>query len=275
MGRRKSNSICVTIGEILPLEQCEKLGTLAQRQSKLLSTSAEKALDAKQTEKWAIICCWIGYKRFPIIDIARPPYNNPRFHLWKNLAYTWNAQLNLCQNTFDAAREYPNIFQKIESYGNPLNYWFECMKEYRKAPLPKTLKEQATSQFRKHLLAVKKRQNIPPSEPLTPINTELFNYSIKLSKVKKEVSLSLDEYCHWLGEFIKDFKTQEKLTCHWLDESNLITRSKNNPYPHSLIAPPILQALEKSSNQLSIITKEPWKDQPVYVSATSDFFSGT
>lgn len=276
MGRKKSNSICVTIGEILPLELCEKLGTLAQRKSKFLSTPAEKALDARQTEKWAIICCWIAYKRYPAIDIGRSPYNNPHFQIWKNLAYTWNAQLSLCQNTFDAARKYPDHFQKIEAHGNPLNYWLAGMNEYRNAPTLKASKEQAMTQFKRHFLAVKKRQLVPVSDPPTPINTELFNLSIKLSKLHKEVDLCLNEYCHWLYEFLfKDFKSNKKLTCHWLGEENLLTRSKDNPYPHPLIASPILQALKQSSNQLSIITHEPWKDQSVYVSEISEFFSRT
>lgn len=274
MARKKSNSVSVPIGQILPSDLCEKLENLAKSQLKPLAirylSPSDKALDSKQAEKWAIICLWIAYKRCPSIDVARSPYNNPRFQIWKRLAYTWNAQLNLTQNVFDAAREYPNLFREIEKYENPLNYWFACMEEYRKAPVEKALKEQTVAQFKKHLAAIKKHQIIQPSEPPTPTNDALFNLSIKLIRQHNEVGIALDEYCHWLSEFI--VKDSKKFSCYWIEDDKLLSRTQKHPLPFSVLHSETLEALKERSTYLSTITHNVWNEQPVYLPATSDFF---
>ncbi len=274
MGRKKSNSISVPVKKILPSDLCGKLENLAKSQLKPLAVQylspADKALDTKQAEKWAIICLWIAYKRYPSIDIGRSPYNNPRFQIWKRLAFAWNAQLNLTQNAFDAARQHPNLFKEVEKYGTPLNYWFCCMEEYRKAPVEKVLKEQTLAQFKKHLAATKKRQPIEPSEPPTPINDTLFNLSIKLSHQHREVGIALNEYCHWLNEFLS--KDRQKFSCHWIEDGKLMSRTQRHPQPFSVLHPNTLEALEDRSTYLSTITYNPWNEQPVYVPETSDFF---
>ncbi len=274
MGRKKSNSLSVPVGKILPSELCGKLENLVKSQMNPLEiqdlSPGDKALNTKQAEKWAILCLWIAYKRYPFIDIGRSPYNNPSFQIWKRLAFTWNAQLNLAQNTFDAARQYPNLFKKVEKYGVPLNYWFSCMEEYRKLPAEKVLKEQTLAQFKKHLAAIKKRQLIEPSEPPTPINDTLFNMSIKLVHQHNEVGIALDEYCHWLSEFLtKDCK---KFSIHWIEDGKLMSRTQGHPQPFSVLHPNTLEALQDKSTYLSTITYEPWNEQPVYVPETSEIF---
>jgi hypothetical protein len=274
MGRKKSNSLSVSVEEILPTNLCGKLEALSKSQLKPLAlrylSPAEKALDTKQSEKWAIICLWIAYKRYPCIDTGRSPYNNPSFQIWKRLAFAWNAQLNVVQNTFDAARQYPSLFEKVEKYETPLNYWFLCMEEYRKAPIQKVLKEQTLAQFKRHLVSIKKRQLIEPSNPPTPINDALFNLSIKLTPQHKEVDLALDEYSHWLSEFIS--KDAKKFSSYWIEDNQLQSRTKNHPQPFSPLHPSTLEALEDRFTYLSIITHSAWNEQPVYIPATSDFF---
>lgn len=273
MGRKKSRSLETTIGKILPSSLCVKLENLATRQLPLTTqypSPGDKALDDMHTEKWAIICLWIAYKRYPYIDISRSPYNRTIFQEWKRLAFAWNTQLNLVQNTFDAAKKYPGIFKKLEKYEAPLNLWFACMGEYRKPSGQKGLKGQSIIQIKKHLSEIKQRKIIEPSEPPAPINDELFNISIQLSSQHKEIDISLNEYYQWVNEYIT--KDASKFNMPWVEEEKLMARNKKHPQPFSVLPPKTLEALKNNSTHLSTITHRVWSEQPVYISATSAIF---
>jgi hypothetical protein len=274
MGRKKSSSLCVPMREILPLNLCEKLENLAKSQLEPDTipylSPAEKALDDMHTEKWGIICLWIAYKRYPCIDIGRSPFNIPRVQLWKRFAFQMNAQLNLIQNTFDVARGYPNRFEKIKRYETPINYWFHCMTEYRNPFIRKELKERGITQFKNHLTIIKRRGNVETTPP-NPINDALFNLAISLASEHKEISLSLDEYCYWLGEFLS--KDAKKLSCFWIEGNKLLTRNQKQPRGFSPLHQSTLEELKVSSRHLSIITHKPWNDQPVYIRESSEISS--
>lgn len=275
MGRKKSKSMATSIAKVVPSDLVEDLNKITSRRLPLFTVNisgAKKALDAKETERWAIVMCWVAYKRAPIIDITRKPYNTPAFLRWKYYAYALNTQLDLCQIVFDSMRKYkPDKFDQLrDKYQNPFLWWVDCMMEYRSIEgqrfEPELKQEGFLARLKKHVKLLSCGQSQENSGK-TPENENLFNLAAWLMKRDSEVENKVRDYCFYFNKFIQ--KDAKNLYCYWIDETNnrLIVMARLKYSAKPVFTSCVLARLKNNQTKLSIITQEPWSEQQIYVLA--------
>jgi hypothetical protein len=272
MGRRKSNSSKATMSQIVSPELCENLTKIVEAKHLVIlnkPTGAEKAYFQIHEDVWYIAACWIAYKRYPAIDIARSPYNTPHFQAFKRWAYALNAQLDLTQVTFDTARDYPKIFKTIENYRTPMNLWLKCMEHLRQEtsygePPPK---EVLFGQMKSEITALS--QDKMPKSVSSVHEEKLLKTVLALKKYDPEIKAKLDDYIRAINVFVATDSL--RLFTLWVEEGKLLTRTGKNPSLY--ISPKVLEEIEKGVKSLGIITHGAWKDQIVMFSGSKDILS--
>ena len=269
MGRKKSKSVQKPISKIIPQDFYQILTKLIEGELNVIvapkKNGAEIAWNQLHEEVWHIIACWIAYKRYPVIDIGRYPYNSPSFGAWRRWAYSLNALLDLIQVTFDATRKYPKIFEQIKSYQTPINWWFKCMEEHRQAqpgkePPPK---ENWLWQLKQEIKGLSKGTPIKEI-PGFPHHQKLWDVVTLLRTKEPEIQEKVNAYIKAKEEFL----THDAPNLHalWFEEGSngrLLTRTGKNP--QSYLSPKELEKIQRGEVKLSIITHEAWKDQLVSV----------
>lgn len=282
MGRKKSKSIQKSFAQMFPVELCQAFESLVKPEISAIILMTQKsgatiALNSITEDRWYIASCWIAYKRFPIIDINRYPYNTQNFQFFKYWAFTLNAQLDLTQTTFDAARNYPKLFSPIKNYNNPFNYWMICMQEYRREESvansePPENKEFFLRAVKNALVALKKGKP-PKSSPLvTDYGQKIFEIASALkAQGNAEVAIEWERYTNAFEEWSE--KTAPHLLPLWIEEEKLLTREKRHPMPY--VAQKLLEDIERYQvglikHRVGIITVERWSDQLVSLSEAKE-----
>lgn len=252
---------------------CETFTSLIEAKWLVISseaTGAEKAYHQRYEDAWYIIGCWIAYKRHPVIDIARHPYNTVPFQAFKLWAYVLNAQLDLAQVTFDAARSYPQTFKKIQHYLTPMNWWLRCMKSMRRGkPHGESPSKEIWIRLIKNYATSLSQGKMP--EHLNSIHEEkLLKSALTLGKRDPEVKAKLEGYIRAIEKFAAE--GARRFAPMWVENKHLLTRERKNSIP--CVSPQDLERIEKGEARMSMITHGGWQAQLVSVIASKVFSSG-